>query len=735
MRFRSGKNRPISRRLLTILAFFWIIITAGPALNFLGLDLGLFPHVHPVSAAPGNVRLGINCAYGSIGTGGAPIQTKDNNGTLQSTCPWAGDVDGDGALDPLVSDNPSTLPAGSGGGFIADILVLNLNASINAFDQTVSYDPHVLNVVLIDQSGLTFGGNVGCGANPKCTLPAALQIDNVNGQVHVAQALLGVTIGPGGTCDTIALPNCTATTQTLFRIWFDVVGAGRTSLTFSSSPSANVIYNPGTNLDIGHATTNSGLSTDAIFALINSVNSFKNGYNASWTFSPNPEVPGSPVTFTAVAACGNCTGSFSYSWDFSSQDSPTYTPKVDATGASVMITAPPPVINRATLTVRDAATPAHTVTATRRLPFALAASGPTSATQGAPSGGFGAKWLGGVVTTTSGYTGAWRFCPGTPTVKTVCDTPVSIVSQNPPSITQTSSVASVTYYLSGIYNVSISLSDTAVSQLGPAPPALTRSLAVNVTGSTPAYTVAITPSPGAQVQGQGIGFTFAVSYASAVPTSSQSSSFSYQIFFGDGTTATVSGGRNFVLLQPHIYNSPGILNVKVVARETGSNAPSKIVETGTSSVDVVQQLLSGDFTLNPSSPTPSQSTTFTATGTGGSGTYTYSWSFGDGNNGTGSSPTHTYSAAGNYNVTLKITDSFGSTFTVSHIANVATQGVSPLIIGGGVAAAIAIVAGLLLFLRRRRGTRSASPPPAPLRPGTTPPRKSYSDSSVSEMIL
>src|SRR2546425_3644497 len=161
-----------------------------------------------------------------MGSGGAPITTEDGNGTLNSLCQWAGDIDGDGALDPLVSDNPSLLSPGSGGGFTADIIITNLNMSINAFDQTIGYDPRVLDAVLVDQSGLTFGGNSGCGTNPQCTLTAALTIDHIQGQVRVSQALLAVTVGPGGTCDAAANPSCTASTQTLFRIRFDVVGAG-----------------------------------------------------------------------------------------------------------------------------------------------------------------------------------------------------------------------------------------------------------------------------------------------------------------------------------------------------------------------------------------------------------------------------------------------------------------------------------------------------------------------------
>src|SRR5207245_7499327 len=114
-------NRKNLRLLALVALLLLIVVPAASYISSIFGDHSLFPGVHPAHAAPNGNIVGINCAYGSIGTGGIPIQTHDNNGTLQSICPWAGDVDGDGAFDPLVSDNPSLLPLGSGGGFIADV--------------------------------------------------------------------------------------------------------------------------------------------------------------------------------------------------------------------------------------------------------------------------------------------------------------------------------------------------------------------------------------------------------------------------------------------------------------------------------------------------------------------------------------------------------------------------------------------------------------------------------------
>src|SRR5207245_4898051 len=117
------------------------------------------------------------------------------------------------------------------------------------------------------------------------------------------------------------------------------------------------------------------------------------------------------------------TGTITHNWDFGSLHPPTYAAKVDATGMMATVTPPPPVIHRVTLTVTDGT---HKASATRLLPLVVTATGPTIVAQAAPSTAFNGIWLGGIVTGTSGYSGLWRFCPGSLTVKTVCNTPNSI---------------------------------------------------------------------------------------------------------------------------------------------------------------------------------------------------------------------------------------------------------------------------------------------------------------------
>src|SRR5712664_3257039 len=514
--------------ILVAVLLLGIISTSGLVDHLLGSNLISLPTVHPVFAQTGPNVLGITCALGASQPGLAfptPISTKDGDTTnVNSSCDWAGDIDGDGVLDPLVSDNPGLSPAGTGGGFIADIVATGLNTSINGFDQTINYDTKVLNAVLIDQSGLMYGGNNGCLAgNSACTLTTAFTLNQSIGQVRVAQALLGATSGPGGNCNTTVNPSCTSVNQELFRIRFDIVGAGTGFINFSTDPTMNVITTPSA---LAHTTQNGSFGTDSLFQLLNSQTT--GSFVDSWSFSPNPEVLGSSLTFTAVAAtCSYCTAPFTYSWDFSSQDSATYVAKTDATGTTVTVTAPPPVINRVTLTVTDSA--AHHIVMTKRLPLAAIVTGPTTIAQGTASTAFTGKWLGGVVTTSSGYSGLWRLCPGTALSHPVCTSGPVLISQSPGSITQTSTAPAppatgVTWNFAGYYNNFMSISDTAVSQISATSNTIVAPAPINVTGSTQAYTVAVSPSATSINAGQSVTFTATVTYSATplYPAASQS---------------------------------------------------------------------------------------------------------------------------------------------------------------------------------------------------------------------
>ena len=82
------------------------------------------------------------------------------------------------------------------------------------------------------------------------------------------------------------------------------------------------------------------------------------------------------------------------------------------------------------------------------------------------------------------------------------------------------------------------------------------------------------------------------------------------------------------------------------------------------------------FTSSPSAPAPGDTVTFDAAdSTDTDGTIdSYEWTFGDGSSATGQSVTHTYASAGDYTVSLTVTDDAGGTDTASKTVSVSTSG-------------------------------------------------------------
>ncbi len=145
--------------------------------------------------------------------------------------------------------------------------------------------------------------------------------------------------------------------------------------------------------------------------------------------------------------------------------------------------------------------------------------------------------------------------------------------------------------------------------------------------------------------------------------------YSYTWTFGDSTTgsgATVS----------HLYAISGTYSVvltTVDAKGAVAQTSSNIVvyptpagnQTGGIEVSLSATPLTGPAPLSPQ---------FTASATGGTAPYSYAWNFGDNStNATGASVAHTYTHAGEFVVTLAVTDSAG---------NVAETGVIVDVTGG-----------------------------------------------------
>src|SRR5437667_874953 len=525
-------------RLLALAAL--LILFALPAMSSLtqlSSNHSLFPGVHPVSAAVPNV-LGLDCAYGSNLEGSAfptsittsaPYSGPDFDGTLDSSCQATYLGDTDGVIHPLVEDNPTAIvAAGAGGGLTIDVVAsLNSTTTINGFDISVKYDPHFVNAVVVDQSGLIWGGTgLPVGA---FVLTLAKTIDNVNGVARVAQVLVGAP-QQGGSSE-------------LFRVRFDLVGA---TLSTPVKIVSDTLTNPG---NVQHSTNPAtNIDTTSIYNVLNA-GAVLNAV-ASWTFSPNPEVPLSPLTFTAAATCPGCTAPFAFSWDFSSNDAPSYLAKVQATTNPATITPPPPVVNRVTVTISDAA--AHSFAITRVLPL-VSKESPASTTvaRKALTSTFAGQWLAGVTTANAAYTGSWIFCPGSALNKAVCSNPTVSFSQTPATVTQTNTQPALSYNYAGVYNNTFRVADTAEQQVGTLPTgnvALINFL-ITVTCTPRAYNVNVSGNTTSVNPGQAINFTAFSSYTLNY-TTSRSNTFKYACDFGD-SSPIVTTKRNVSSVVQH----------------------------------------------------------------------------------------------------------------------------------------------------------------------------------------
>src|SRR2546427_2163568 len=530
----------------------------------------------------GKAQLGIDCGYGSnevianaTGTPG-PDGTDSHGNALNPTfeaCTWAGspDIPFLGTqLQPLVSDNP-TIAIGPGccaapsrgGGFTGEVvLIQNSTTVINGFDITVSWNTKILSAVEFDQGGLPFAGG-------NSFTPTSI-IDNTAGSAELSQAILSP-------------PAPTATISgnvTLFRIRFDVVGIGSTGLTISN----DLVIDPNvTPNNLKYTLVQGSLVTSNIPDLIAGV---PLGYSVSWTFTPNPEVPGSSLTFVATATCSGCTGALTYSWDTDSIQcypdtaSPCVPATIEATGSSATITAPTATLlaHRVTLIVTDGA--GHVAQATRRLPLTVTPppSSPVTTTASNTNVALTAKWLGGIppYSGTTGQVGVkWTICNSTGLTQTICTVPS-------PSTTNTATqMNTITeqYKWQGGFTGTVVVTDTQEPQL-PGPNQVTATFPVNVTGGTGplAYTVTvISDAPSGAASAQLVSFTATGAYNTGYNMPARSATFNYEFHFGDGGIALVtSAGLSAV--ATHKYSVAGAYTVAVIAQEAASNALAKIEE-------------------------------------------------------------------------------------------------------------------------------------------------------------
>jgi PKD repeat protein len=172
---------------------------------------------------------------------------------------------------------------------------------------------------------------------------------------------------------------------------------------------------------------------------------------------------------------------------------------------------------------------------------------------------------------------------------------------------------------------------------------------------------------------------------------------SYLWDFGDGTTGTG-------VIVNHTYTT--VDSYLVTLNVTDSEG---VWATDDASV-VVGGAPVAAFTYDPTEPTAEDEVTFDASAsTPNGGVLTdpssYVWDFGDGETGTGRLVNHTYPTAGDYVVTLNVTDSQSQSAITTQTVTVgakADEGIPLLYLGVGAAVVLVIIIGGAVYALKRK---------------------------------
>ena len=118
--------------------------------------------------------------------------------------------------------------------------------------------------------------------------------------------------------------------------------------------------------------------------------------------------------------------------------------------------------------------------------------------------------------------------------------------------------------------------------------------------------------------------------------------------FGDGTTSTQQN-------PSHTYTAPGLFTVSLtVSNELGADQDVRVAYVA---VDVIPPIAA--FSQTPSSGVSPLTVSFVDESTGGLPS-TWLWDFGDGTTSVLSNPSHTYTFAGSFDVSLTVSNAYGS---------------------------------------------------------------------------